>query len=243
MVSCGFIITVAKVVLILFDLASDWNLYATMTREYASYNDRNFLPDDGNELDCVCVCDVDARCVSATSTSQLCTSLLAINNVTEVETCDIYGSSTLLDKTGNQCTYRWSEGHFLAQVDDLLNVRWACLAINLITLPFCGIYMLHLLRQLRRRGQDRDKDEIAMEANPIARAPPTASAVTQQPDTQIRFCSNGHSMPLDAVYCPDCGKQSHTVRESETDEATKAELATAQFKVGGVALLPLGAIV
>jgi hypothetical protein len=209
-------------------MASDWNLYTTISRDYISYNDRNFLPNDGNELDCVCVCDINNLCLSAVSTTQLCTSLLENTNVTRVETCSVYAASTLLDKTGNQCTYRWSEGHFLAEVDDLLNVRWACLAINLITLPFCALYMLYLLRQLRRHGDVDDKNEIAMEANPIANP---HAAVTRQPTPHVRFCSNGHTMTMEAQFCPQCGAQSHEARETATEEATKAELATAQFKV------------
>eukprot|EP00730_Choanoeca_flexa_P007956 TRINITY_DN12416_c4_g6_i1.p1 TRINITY_DN12416_c4_g6~~TRINITY_DN12416_c4_g6_i1.p1 ORF type:complete len:452 (+),score=83.20 TRINITY_DN12416_c4_g6_i1:165-1520(+) len=234
MVTCNLIITIGTVFFILFDIATDWNLYASIARDFNRLNDRVFLPAP-EQLDCSCNCNDEDVCQSAITNTNLCNSLLSTLNVSEdLDLCDAYGVASLVSKNNGVCVYRWSSTGFEEHLDDLKQTRTVCLVINLLVLPFCILYMMHLLRRLRK-NTTTDRDVEMQKRNQTAGNNQNTSnqPITQQPGPAQRFCANSHPIALNAKYCPQCGAQSWTPpenAESSTDGPSKAELATAQFK-------------
>ena len=131
-----FVVSAVSAVFILFDVASDWNLYGAIARDANDFNKAAFLSNlAAEELSFHCNCTTaSSTCDAVLNTTQLCNAFA--QHVTTTSGCATFTIAPLVARTGNVCQFTWSSSEYKTQVDRLQRVRTVSLIINLVVLPF-----------------------------------------------------------------------------------------------------------
>ena len=139
----------------LLDMATDWNLFASLND---TYNDMNSDFNDIRNLNesllmCSCDCTNDDFCISPianSTTNNLCNTFY--NNPGQ-SSCDIRRIVTRTGKQDGVCDYEFDHSRADSDLNELNALRWTSLIINILITPLVFAYLLWLARRGATRGQ------------------------------------------------------------------------------------------
>ncbi|EDQ91022.1 uncharacterized protein MONBRDRAFT_6734 [Monosiga brevicollis MX1] len=232
MVSAKLVFNLLAVSFILFNIATDWNVYRTLVEDVQKY--RKVEPVTSRPT-CSCLCVNTTHCTTPLSSDPLCDSLQFADTPGVGDVCLAY-ETVHVNKQGDTCNYTWDYGRFDHLHDELNETRWASLVLNCILLPFTIFYIIHLLRQIMHEPTAEEDLEMthatdqATSQGVISVQPSSSStdgtvvtSIETQPTTQKR---KGALSSVNRRFDPETG---HRV-ETMADHRNKGMIASNAFR-------------